>query len=312
MRKHAAWSCDARRRMVRSVPPCMPITSSTGCSATSTTWNLLRRRRSSSPRSSRASSTSLASRASRRGGSCPTRSAQILVLRAPSCRRPTARAAGGQAGARGRALRHARRGAGPRASGRGLPVGADRLPGAVSASGMSPTPTSTRRSTLAGPPVSTRYRVSTTDLPGRVVHQRGHGGAESDQLVLSVWSERFEVRLDNWFATQQRVVRRLASAFNIELSSERLTRQASIPDASLEAHDVWLRAQLLILRFTPENWNDAAQMLAKAIERVANLLAAVQQPRADEQHVPHRASGLVPSAPEGGAHARAGPAGRAP
>lgn len=120
--------------------------------------------------------------------------------------------------------------------------------------------------TTDGAPVAPRYRVTTTTYQA--------GSAISAVMVVQdqtagvlVWSERFEVRLDNWFATQQRVVRRLASTFNIELSSERLTRLAGMPDASLEAHDVWLRAQLLILRFTPENWNDAAQMLAKAIER---------------------------------------------
>ena len=82
-----------------------------------------------------------------------------------------------------------------------------------------------------------------------------------------IWSERFEVRLDSWAATQQRVVRRLASTLSVELSTERLARVAAMPEASLEAHDVWLRAQLLIMRFTPENWNGAAQMLAQAIER---------------------------------------------
>lgn len=120
--------------------------------------------------------------------------------------------------------------------------------------------------TPPGAPVSTRYRVTTT------TYQAGSSISavmvvQNQTAGVMVWSERFEVRLDNWFTTQQRVVRRLAAGFNIELSSERLTWLASIPDASLEAHDVWLRAQLLILRFTPENWNDAAQMLAKAIER---------------------------------------------
>jgi DNA-binding SARP family transcriptional activator/TolB-like protein len=120
--------------------------------------------------------------------------------------------------------------------------------------------------TPAGAPVSTRYRVTTTTYQA--------GSAISAVMVLQdqtsgvvIWSERFEVRLDKWAATQQRVVRRLASTLSIELSTERLTRLAATPEASLEAHDVWLRAQLLILRFTPENWNGAAQMLAKAIEQ---------------------------------------------
>jgi DNA-binding SARP family transcriptional activator/TolB-like protein len=123
---------------------------------------------------------------------------------------------------------------------------------------------------LVGAPISTRYRVNTTTYQA--------GSAISAVMVVQdqstgvvVWSERFEVRLDNWIATQQRLVRRLASTLSIELSTERLGRLAGTPDASLEAYDVWLRAQLLILRFTPENWNDAAQMLANAIERAPNF-----------------------------------------
>jgi DNA-binding SARP family transcriptional activator/TolB-like protein len=117
-----------------------------------------------------------------------------------------------------------------------------------------------------GAPVSTRYRVATTTYQA--------GSAISAVMVLQdqtagvvVWSERFEVSLDNWAATQQRVVRRLASTLNVELSTERLMRLGATPEGSFEAHDVWLRTQLLIMRFTPENWNDAAEMLARAIER---------------------------------------------
>ncbi|MBY0318271.1 MAG: hypothetical protein K2X72_06065 [Reyranella sp.] len=115
-------------------------------------------------------------------------------------------------------------------------------------------------------PVSTRYRVTTTTYQA--------GSTISAVMVLQdqtagvvVWSERFEVSLDNWAATQQRVVRRLASTLNVELSTERLMRLGSAAEGSFEAHDVWLRTQLLIMRFTPENWNDAAEMLARAIER---------------------------------------------
>jgi DNA-binding SARP family transcriptional activator/TolB-like protein len=120
--------------------------------------------------------------------------------------------------------------------------------------------------TPAGAPVSMRYRVTTTTYQA--------GSAISAVMVLQdetsgvvIWSDRFEVRLDSWAATQQRVVRRLASTLSVELSTERLSRAAAMPEVSLEAHDVWLRAQLLIMRFTPENWNGAAQMLAQAIER---------------------------------------------
>jgi DNA-binding SARP family transcriptional activator/TolB-like protein len=118
----------------------------------------------------------------------------------------------------------------------------------------------------AGAPVAARYLVSTT------AHQAGATinavmVLQEQETELAIWSERFEVRLDNWGATQQRVARRLAAALNVQLSTERLARLAGVPDVSREAYDVWLRAQSLIQKFSPENWNSAAHVLAEAIER---------------------------------------------
>ena len=88
---------------------------------------------------------------------------------------------------------------------------------------------------------------------------------------MAVWSERFELRLDNSFETQQRVVRRIAATLNVQLSTERLVRLAAEPDVSLEAYDLWLRGQSLIRYFSPDNWNRAAQLFAEGIRRAPDF-----------------------------------------
>lgn len=88
---------------------------------------------------------------------------------------------------------------------------------------------------------------------------------------VAIWGERFELRLENWFDVQQRLVRRIAATLNVQLSTERLARMASIPDVSLEAYDIWLRAQMVINGYQAGDWNRTALMLAQAIERTPNF-----------------------------------------
>jgi len=58
-----------------------------------------------------------------------------------------------------------------------------------------------------------------------------------------VWSDGFELKLDNWFDSQQRVIRRVAMALNVHLSAERLHRMSGRPDISVGVYDRWLRCQ---------------------------------------------------------------------
>ena len=117
-----------------------------------------------------------------------------------------------------------------------------------------------------GVPVSSRYAVTTTAYQGgatinvvTVLHERPSN--------LAVWGERFELRLDSWLEAQQRIVRRIAATLNVQLSTERLMRLSHVPDVSLEAHDIWLRGQLVINGYKVGDWNRTAQTLARAIER---------------------------------------------
>lgn len=80
-----------------------------------------------------------------------------------------------------------------------------------------------------------------------------------------IWSESLRLNRDNWFETQQRVIRRIATALNVQLSAERLMRLAGEPDVSLEVHDRWLRGQNLIAKFDPESWRRAVDIFGDAI-----------------------------------------------
>jgi DNA-binding SARP family transcriptional activator/TolB-like protein len=86
-----------------------------------------------------------------------------------------------------------------------------------------------------------------------------------DTTGIYVWSESFRLGLSNWFETQQRIIRRIATSLNVQLSTERLMRLAGEPDVSLDLHDRWLRGQNLITKFDPESWQRAVAIFRDAI-----------------------------------------------
>jgi TolB-like protein/tetratricopeptide (TPR) repeat protein len=86
-----------------------------------------------------------------------------------------------------------------------------------------------------------------------------------DTSGIYVWSESFRLGLGNWFETQQRIIRRIATSLNVQLSTERLMRLAGEPDVSLDLHDRWLRGQNLMSKFDPESWRRAVAIFRDAI-----------------------------------------------
>jgi putative toxin-antitoxin system antitoxin component (TIGR02293 family) len=82
---------------------------------------------------------------------------------------------------------------------------------------------------------------------------------------IYVWIESFRLDLNNWFETQQRIIRRIATSLNVELSAERLSRLAGEPDVSIEIYDRWLRGQSLVAKFDPESWQRAVTIFLEAI-----------------------------------------------
>jgi DNA-binding SARP family transcriptional activator/TolB-like protein len=86
-----------------------------------------------------------------------------------------------------------------------------------------------------------------------------------DTTGIYVWSESFRLGLANWFEAQQRIIRRIATSLNVQLSTERLMRLAGEPDVSLDIHDRWLRGQDLMAKFDAESWQRAVTIFRDAI-----------------------------------------------
>jgi DNA-binding SARP family transcriptional activator/TolB-like protein len=86
-----------------------------------------------------------------------------------------------------------------------------------------------------------------------------------DTTGIYVWSESHRLGLDNWFEMQQRIIRRIATSLNVQLSAERLMRLAGEPDVSLDLHDRWLRGQNLLMKFESESWQRAVAIFRDAI-----------------------------------------------
>ena len=105
--------------------------------------------------------------------------------------------------------------------------------------------------------VASRYELQMN------VHQ--HGSALHVLLMLKevgeshyVWSDGFELKLENWFEAQRQVVQKIALALNVNLSADRLRRLSEDPGFSLGIYDRWLRSQTLIRTFSLEHWKRAS------------------------------------------------------
>ena len=88
---------------------------------------------------------------------------------------------------------------------------------------------------------------------------------KDDSSGIFVWSESFRLSLSNWFEAQQRIIRRIATALNVQLSAERLKRLGGEADVSLDVYDRWLRGQSLMMRFDSESWHRAVAIFRDAI-----------------------------------------------
>lgn len=78
-----------------------------------------------------------------------------------------------------------------------------------------------------------------------------------------IWSEQFAIDA-GWYQTQQRMIRRIAVALDVSMSSERLTQISSVPELSLDQFDKWLKGQELIFRWRPQD-EARAESLFRAI-----------------------------------------------
>lgn len=89
-----------------------------------------------------------------------------------------------------------------------------------------------------------------------------------------VWSDGFELKLENWFEAQRQVVQKIALALNVNLSADRLRRLSEDPDVSLGIYDRWLRSQTLIRTFSLEHWKRASSEFLSILEDAPTFVPA--------------------------------------
>ncbi len=120
------------------------------------------------------------------------------------------------------------------------------------------------------PPAQTAQRVSARYRIAATAYQAGRGISmvltlSEDESGICVWSDRIDLTLEGWFDTQSRIVRRMAVALNLQVSSARMARLAHEPDVSLPAFDRWLRSQAMIFGFRGDVWERNLALLQETV-----------------------------------------------
>jgi DNA-binding SARP family transcriptional activator/TolB-like protein len=93
---------------------------------------------------------------------------------------------------------------------------------------------------------------------------------------LYIWTESFDLELENWFLYQRHVVRRIAMGLNVHLSAERLRRFSDHQDVSLGLYDRWLRCQTQVRTFNPRVWAHLKKQFTEIIAEAPGFAPAYQ------------------------------------
>jgi len=121
--------------------------------------------------------------------------------------------------------------------------------------------------------VPNAYRIDGTALPDesgtRFILTIKHA---SDGRFI--WSERFTVVEHGWRPAQQRIIRRIAGALDINLSTERLTQISGSPNLSLSHHDRWLQGHAMMLQWRPEDEARAESIFRSLVEEAPSFAPA--------------------------------------
>jgi DNA-binding SARP family transcriptional activator/TolB-like protein len=89
-----------------------------------------------------------------------------------------------------------------------------------------------------------------------------------------IWSERFTIVEHGWRPAQQRIIRRIAGALDINLSTERLTQISGSPELSLAHHDRWLRGHAMMLQWRPQDEARAESIFRSLVEEAPSFAPA--------------------------------------
>lgn len=89
-----------------------------------------------------------------------------------------------------------------------------------------------------------------------------------------VWSNSYQVSLENWLDVQRQLVGRIASTLEVYLSHDRLERALLRLPEDLSVYDAWLRGEHLLLRWSAESEDEAEKLFERAIGQDASFAPA--------------------------------------
>ncbi|HEY8564685.1 MAG TPA: BTAD domain-containing putative transcriptional regulator [Beijerinckiaceae bacterium] len=113
--------------------------------------------------------------------------------------------------------------------------------------------------------------VDVATLPGRCFSVEATLRQAGPRLSLTVttkqqpggrfiWSESFVIDDERWFEIEPLLLRRIAMALNVQITTEQLRRNARDANVPLNLYESWLQGQRLILEFKPDAWDRAAAL----------------------------------------------------
>ena len=81
-----------------------------------------------------------------------------------------------------------------------------------------------------------------------------------------LWSETYDRRLEDVFAIQSEIARKVSAALRVSLTGEQAARLERYAPRSVHAHEFYLRGRQLVNRIGGEEWKQSAAMFRRAIE----------------------------------------------
>ena len=109
------------------------------------------------------------------------------------------------------------------------------------------------------------------------------GGRDTIRMVLTtqhaankeyIWSDELKLSLSTWGEAQETVVRRLASALQVNVSAGRLAAIRRHDLGSLLAYDLWLQGQERIHSWEPRAWAEAKQIFGDVVRTAPSFAPA--------------------------------------
>jgi TolB-like protein/Flp pilus assembly protein TadD len=80
-----------------------------------------------------------------------------------------------------------------------------------------------------------------------------------------IWADRFDAALDDIFVLQDQVASTVAGAIEPKLRQSEIDRSSRKPTASLDVYDLYLRARAQLLKYAPQNRQDAIELARQAL-----------------------------------------------